>query len=143
MTSEQKALVQSSFSQVMLISHLAAGLFYDRLFELDPTLRALFKSDMREQQRKLMQMLEVVVKGLDNLDTLIPAVEALGKRHVSYGVTEDHYETVGRALIDTLETGLGSKFTPNVREAWMAAYGLLASVMKQSTAAAIPEVCAV
>ena len=142
MTPEEKELVQSSFSQVALISDLAASLFYDRLFELDPELRLLFKGDMREQERRLMQMLGVIVTRLDNLDMLIPTVQALGSRHAGYGVTEEHYETVGRALIDTLETGLGSKFTPNVRAAWTAAYDLLSSVMKEAAARVPSEVCA-
>jgi hemoglobin-like flavoprotein len=98
---------------------------------LDPGLRHLFRSpDMAEQGRKLMQMLTVVVKGLDRLDQLIPAVQALGRRHVGYGVHDGHYETVGRALLWTLQQGLGDDFTDAVREAWTQAYTVLADVMK-------------
>lgn len=130
MTNEEKELVQSSFAEVMLISGVAAELFYNRLFELDPKLRMLFKSDMREQGRRLMQMIEVAVKGLDQLDALLPALKALGSRHAAYGVCDQHYETVGAAFIDTLEKGLGPAFTPNVRKAWITVYTMLASVMQ-------------
>jgi hemoglobin-like flavoprotein len=129
MTSEQIALVQSSFKQVAPIADQAAALFYKRLFELDPELKALFKADMVEQGKKLMQMISVAVNGLTRLDEIVPAVQQLGKRHVGYGVTPAHYDTVGTALIWTLELGLGSSFTPQVKDAWVAAYTLLAGVM--------------
>jgi hemoglobin-like flavoprotein len=137
MTPEQKSLVQQSWTQVAPIAATAAALFYDRLFTLDPSLRALFRAtDMKEQGKKLMQTLAVVVKGLDNLDQLLPAVQALGRRHGGYGVREEHYETVGQALIWTLEKGLRHRFTDAVREAWTAAYGTLATVMKAAQAEA-------
>ncbi len=113
----QKALVQTSFAQVRPIADAAAALFYRRLFELDPTLRPLFNGDMEEQGRKLMEMIGLAVKGLDRPDTLLPALAALGRRHAGYGVSERDYETVGEALIWTLEQGLGPSFTPDIREA--------------------------
>ena len=134
MTKMQKQLVQRTFSQVMPIADTAAKLFYGRLFELDPSLRSLFKSDMNEQGRKLMQMIGMAVNGLDNLDTLLPAVRDLGRRHVGYGVLDAHYETVGEALLWTLGQGLGDKFTPEVEEAWVETYATLAEVMKQPAA---------
>lgn len=130
MTPEQKRLVQSSFEQVAPISELAASLFYERLFELDPRLRHLFKGDLQEQGRKLMQMLGVVLKGLDRPDELTTAAQALGKRHVAYGVKDEDYETVGAALLWTLGKGLGAAFTTEVKDAWAAAYTLLAGSMK-------------
>jgi hemoglobin-like flavoprotein len=137
MTSEQKSLVQESWTHVAPIAATAAALFYDRLFRLDPSLRSLFSAtDMKEQGRKLMQMLAVAVKGLDNLDQLVPAVQALGRRHVTYGVRDEHYATVGEALLWTLEKGLRDRFTAAVREAWTQAYHTLASVMQAAQAEA-------
>ena len=130
MTPEQIALVQASFAQVVPIADTAAALFYRRLFELDPALRLLFPSDLTEQGRKLMTMLRVVVTGLSRLETIRPAVEALGRRHVAYGVTEAHYATVGAALLWTLAQGLGEAFTAETAAAWGAAYTLLAETMQ-------------
>ena len=134
MTEEQIAHVQQSFAKVAPIAQTAAGLFYGRLFEMDPTLRPLFKGDMEEQGRKLMDMIAVVVDGLDRLDEIVPEVQDLGRRHAGYGVEDAHYDTVGGALLWTLEQGLGADFTPDVREAWTAAYGVLATTMKDAAA---------
>jgi hemoglobin-like flavoprotein len=109
MTQEQKRLVQTTFDRVVPIADTAAALFYQRLFELDPAARALFTTDLTEQGRKLMQMIGVAVRGLDRLDELVPAVRDLGTRHVAYGVTDGHYETVGAALLWTLERGARSR----------------------------------
>ena len=130
MTPQQKALVQQTFAAIAPIAEAAAALFYGRLFELDPSLRALFRGDMAAQGRHLMGTLAVAVRGLDDLATLVPAVRALGHRHVAYGVRDEHYATVGQALLWTLERGLGGAFTSEVREAWGAAYELLAATMK-------------
>lgn len=131
MTSQQKNLVQESWAQVVPIADTAANLFYTRLFELDPKLQRLFAStDMHKQGNLLMQTLSFAVKGLDHPEQLLPAVEQLGQRHVRYGVEESHYETVGAALLWTLEQGLGEAFTESVREAWTEAYSLLSKVMK-------------
>lgn len=127
MTPNQISLVQKSFDIVP--TEIAADLFYARLFELDPSLRPLFKGDMKAQGRKLMDMIAVAVRGLSNLDRIVPAVQDLGVRHAGYGVTPDHYETVGSALLWTLEKGLGEQFTDEVREAWTNAYVLLSSTM--------------
>ncbi len=129
MTSAEVQLVKDSFRQIVPIADQAAALFYARLFELDPALRHLFRGDMREQGRKLMTMIAVAVQSLERLDTLVPAVRQLGARHAGYGVTEDHYATVGAALLWTLEKGLGPAFTPAVREAWTTTYSLLANTM--------------
>jgi hemoglobin-like flavoprotein len=134
MTPEQKELVQSNWTDVEPISETAAELFYGRLFELDPALKPLFKGDMKEQGKKLMQMIGVAVKGLDNLGELTPAVAALGKRHVGYGVKDSHYATVGEALLWTLGKGLGEKFTEDAKEAWTVTYTTLATVMQQAAA---------
>ncbi|MBV9109194.1 MAG: hemin receptor [Gemmatimonadetes bacterium] len=138
MTPESKILVQESWTAVEPIADAAAELFYGRLFELDPSLRTLFRGDMKEQGKKLMQMITVVVRGLDRLDQLVPAVEALGRRHAGYGVRDEHYETVAAALLWTLEKGLGDAFTPDVMAAWVEAYSLLATVMQRAAAAEAP-----
>ncbi|HEX8155674.1 MAG TPA: globin family protein [Thermoanaerobaculia bacterium] len=135
-TCHQVDLVQSSFAKVAPIADAAAAMFYERLFELDPSLRPMFRGDMAEQGKKLMDMLKMVVANLRNLDRLIPGVRALGERHSGYGVRDEHYETVGTALLDTLERGLGSFFTADVREAWAAAYSVLANTMKEAAAVA-------
>ena len=134
MTPEQKKLVQQSFAKVLPIKEQAAELFYGRLFELDPSLRPMFKGDMKRQGAMLMSVLAMAVNGLDRLHAIVPAVEALGRRHVGYGVRDEHYETVGAALLWTLEKGLGTAFTPETRAAWAACYGLLAGVMKDAAA---------
>ena len=131
-TNTQKVLVQESFAAVMPIADDAAALFYRRLFELDPSLERMFKGDMTEQRRKLMKMLTAAVKGLDRLDQLVPVVEDLGRRHAGYGVADAHYDTVGAALLWTLAKGLGNAFTPEVKDAWIAVYGLLAGTMKNA-----------
>ena len=134
MDAHQIELVQHSFARVLTISETAADLFYGKLFDLDPSLRPMFKSDLKEQGRKLMQMLRVAVNGLTRLDAILPAVEALGRRHVAYGVREEHYDTVAEALLWTLGQGLGDDFTPDVQSAWAAAYALLAGAMIQASA---------
>jgi hemoglobin-like flavoprotein len=132
LTDREKVLVQQSFALVLPIADDAAALFYRRLFELDPSLERMFRGDMSEQRKKLMQMLTAAVKGLDRLEQLVPVVEDLGRRHAGYGVADAHYDTVGAALLWTLEKGLGQAFTPEVQDAWVAVYGLLAGTMKNA-----------
>lgn len=136
MNPQQVELVQTSFAKAAPTANTAASLFYGRLFALDPTLKPLFKSDMTEQGKKLMQMLAVAVSNLNNLDEIVPAVAALAVRHVSYNVTPEMYDTVGEALLWTLGEGLGEDFTPEVEAAWTEVYVTLATVMK--TAAYAP-----
>jgi hemoglobin-like flavoprotein len=138
-TPEQKGLVQASFAQVVPIREAVAELFYARLFQLDPSLRALFTGDMKEQGAKLMAMLAVAVKGLDRLETIVPAVQALGRRHAGYGITERHYDLVGAALLWTLEHSFGVAFADDVRAAWAACYQLLADTMQQAAAKTLAD----
>jgi hemoglobin-like flavoprotein len=132
MTPTQIALVQTSFKKVMPIGDTAAQLFYGRLFALDPALEGLFTTDLKEQGRKLMGMIGLAVTGLNDLSSLVPAVADLGRRHAGYGVKPQHYDTVGAALLWTLEHGLEDAFTPEVKAAWIEVYGLLAGTMKQA-----------
>ncbi|MEM7056432.1 MAG: globin family protein [Pseudomonadota bacterium] len=129
MTPDQVKQVQSSFQQVVPLGETVGELFYTRLFEIDPGLRRMFQNDMAEQGRKLLKMLAIAVQGLSRLDELVPEVQALGRRHADYGVIPVQYSTVGTALMWTLEKGLGRAFTPEIRNAWAAAYGLLSSTM--------------
>lgn len=134
MTPEQALLVKTSWEKVVPISETAAELFYGKLFELDPSVKALFKGDMKEQGAKLMKMINTAVNGLDKLEEIVPAVQQLGVRHVTYGVKDEHYDTVGAALLWTLETGLGDAFTEEVKDAWATVYGVLADTMKAAAA---------
>jgi hemoglobin-like flavoprotein len=129
MTPEQVKLVQQSFSKVAPISDQAANLFYDRLFEVAPQVKAMFPPDLTEQRRKLMATLAVVVNGLSDLPSVLPAASALAKRHVAYGAKPEHYPVVGAALLWTLEKGLGDGWTADVANAWTTAYGTLSGFM--------------
>jgi hemoglobin-like flavoprotein len=116
MSPRQIALVQGSWRQVKPIGDAAAELFYARLFDLEPSVRALFKGDMQEQGRKLMAMIGIAVGSLEHLEGMVPAVQALGRRHARYGVQERHYEVVGEALVWTLEQGLRASIMKEARE---------------------------
>ena len=129
MNPAQINLVQESFAKVAPISEQAATLFYDRLFEVAPAVKVMFPADMTEQRKKLMATLAVVVNGLSNLESVLPAASALAKRHVSYGARPEHYPVVGGALLWTLEKGLGEAWTADVADAWTAAYGTLSGYM--------------
>jgi hemoglobin-like flavoprotein len=139
MSPEQTLLVKETWAKVVPMADAAARLFYERLFEIDPTARPLFDpATLAEQRRKLVQALSMVVQGLDRLDALVPTVEALGQRHARYGVRDSHYESVGAALLWTLERGLGADWTPAAKAAWSGAYALLADVMRRAAADAPP-----
>jgi hemoglobin-like flavoprotein len=129
MTPDQVKLVQQSFAKVAPISDQAATIFYDRLFEVAPSVKAMFPSDLTDQRKKLMSTLAVVVNGLSNLESVLPAASALAVRHVAYGAKPEHYPVVGGALLWTLEKGLGGAWTPEVAAAWTAAYGTLSGYM--------------
>jgi hemoglobin-like flavoprotein len=129
MTPDQVKTVQDSFDKVAPMSEQAAALFYGRLFEIAPAVRPLFHGDMAEQGRKLMATLAVVVNGLSNIETILPAASALARRHVVYGVRPAHYQSVGEALMWTLERGLGAQWTPELAAAWDAAYKVVSEFM--------------
>lgn len=140
MTPRQVELVQTTWEKCVPIADQAAVLFYGKLFELDPSLKPMFKSDIKEQGKKLMQMITAAVRGLNDLGRLVPVVQDLGRRHVGYGVKDQHYDTVGTALLWTLEKGLGDAFTAEVKEAWTTVYTLLATTMKNAAAEKSPVV---
>jgi nitric oxide dioxygenase len=129
MTPDQISLVQDSFKKVVPIADVAADLFYGRLFEIAPEVKPMFRGDIKEQGRKLMATLGVVVTGLTRLETVLPAASTLARKHVDYGVKAEHYTPVGVALLWTLEKGLGDAWTPELADAWGTAYGTLSHFM--------------
>jgi nitric oxide dioxygenase len=138
MNTQEIQTLQQSFNLVEPIADTAAALFYGRLFELDPALRPLFRGDLKSQGEKLMSSLKLVVTGLNNPERIIPAVRSLGQRHAGYGVQPAHYNTVGEALLWTLEKGLGTAYTPEVESAWVSAFGLLSGLMQDAAAEMVP-----
>jgi hemoglobin-like flavoprotein len=132
LTQRQIELIQQSFAQVEPIADEAAAIFYRTLFTYDPDLKPLFKTDLKDQGKKLMSVLKVAVKGLNDLDKLVPVLQTLALRHTQYGVHLDDYTPVGDALIATLSAGLGEDFTEETQEAWIQVYGIIAEVMRKA-----------
>ena len=144
MTPDQMRLVQATWLRVAPMADAIVELFYRRLIAIDPTTHKLFRgTDMAEQRRKLLQMLAVVVRGFDNVDALVSTVEDLGRRHIGYGVTDAHYDSVGAALLWTLEQGLGRAWTPAVASAWSEVYGLLSGIMRRAAREEVAQTQAV
>jgi len=135
MTQDDILYVQSSWRTVLPMKETAAALFYRKLFQLDPSLRALFSHDMDQQGAKLIQMITAAVRALDRLDVLLPVVRELGTRHLTYGVRDEHYGSVGMALLWTLEQALRQDFTPEVKSAWIKTYGVLSQTMREAALA--------
>ncbi|MGB5398074.1 MAG: globin family protein [Gammaproteobacteria bacterium] len=136
MTPQQKELVKQTWTMVVPIADTAAELFYGRLFELDPSVKPMFKGDMKEQGAKLMKTIGIAVSALDDLEPLIATLKDMGEKHAGYGVKDADYDTVAAALLWTLEKGLGEAFTDEVKNAWAAVYTILADVMKQGASEA-------
>src|SRR5215475_5830594 len=139
MSTEQIHIIRQTFDLVAPMADSVAAAFFRRLFELDPSLRPMFPPALVDQGRKLMQMLGAAVALLDRPQQLIPVLQSLGKRHAGYGVRDEHYDTVGAALLWTLERGLGPVFTPEVKAAWAVLYGVVATTMKNAANAAPAE----
>jgi hemoglobin-like flavoprotein len=139
MDTEQIELVKSTWQQVLPIQAAAADLFYGRLFELAPDTRPLFKRDIHVQGAMLMATLDAVVHSLHDLAAVLPTAQQLARRHVGYGVQRRHYDSVGIALIWTLEQGLGTALTPAARRAWVLAFTTLASAMLSAAYDTLPE----
>ena len=133
-------LVQQSFKKVVPIADQVGEIFYNRLFETHPSVRPMFAQDIKPQAKKLVQMLAMVVQSLHKLETLLPAVQDLARRHQTYGVVDAHYPAVGETLIWTLEQGLGDDFTPELRQAWTTAFQTLAGVMIAAAGEPAPAV---
>lgn len=136
MNDHQIQLVRHSFALVAPIADQAAALFYDKLFERDPSISKMFRGDMGQQGARLMQMIEAAVQMLDRPAMLRHALLRLGERHAGYGVVDAHYPLVGAALLDTLAVGLGDAFTAETREAWAAMYAMVVDAMREGAAAA-------
>ena len=129
MQAQQIQLVRASFAAVQLTVSQPGALFYDKLFTADPSLRNLFRGGIAQQGERLMSMIGSALNLLDRPATLLPVLRQLGARHAGYGVQESHYATVGGALIQTLEQGLGVAFTDEVRQAWVDLYAVISSTM--------------
>ena len=136
MTPEQVTMVQASFEKVAPIADKAADIFYDRLFEISPDVRPLFPADMSRQKEVLMQTIGTAVQNLHQVETILPVVKELGVKHVGYGVKDEHYDTVGAALLFTLEKGLGDDWNDDLKDAWTETYETVAGVMKGAAAEA-------
>jgi hemoglobin-like flavoprotein len=136
MTPEHIRIVQSTWVKVLPIKDTAAQLFYERLFETDPSIRALFRSDMRQQGEKVMQVIDAAVNGLSRLERIVSAIQELGRRHADYGVKDHHYGTVGAALLWTLGKSLGAEFTPEAKDAWTMVYDVLATTKREAAVTA-------
>lgn len=134
LTPEQQRLVKLSFEQLLPVSHIAAGLFYSKLFELEPSLRHMFMGDIQSQERKFVNMLRIVVTNLDRTEQVTPAIEALGRRHAGYGVNPSHYRVFGTALLWAVEQAAGPDCLTGTREAWYALFSYLAETMHQAAA---------
>jgi hemoglobin-like flavoprotein len=134
MRAESERLVRESWAQFQPMAERSAGFFYDKLFEPDPQARRLFATtDMEAQGRKVMAMFAEIVRTLDRPEELIAEVADLGRRHVHYGVHDSQYDSVGIALLWTLEQALGPAFTPEVRDAWTEAYLFVSSILRRAT----------
>ena len=134
MTPEQVQIIKLTFTQAMTAKDQVGRLFYDRLFAIAPDTKPLFKGDIDAQSRKLMDTLALAIGSLRDKPALVATLEALARRHIAYGVRDEHYDKVGEALLWTLEHGLGAAFTPHAREAWTALYATVAQVMRNAAA---------
>jgi hemoglobin-like flavoprotein len=134
MTPGHIRVVQSTWVKVLPVKDTASQLFYERLFATDPSLRALFGGDMRQQGEKLMHVIDAAVNGLSRLEGIVAAIQELGRRHAGYGVKDHHYDTVGAALLWTLDKSLGKEFTKEARNAWATVYSILATTMQEAAA---------
>ncbi|NOR71237.1 MAG: hemin receptor [Methylomarinum sp.] len=129
MTEKQIDLVQSTWQMIVPVKEQTAELFYKKLFITAPEVKPLFTGDIKAQGEKLVSSINLVVNSLRSLDHVVPALQSMGERHVSYAVKAEHYDIVGATLLWTLEQGLGNNFTDEVKEAWTIAYGLIAGTM--------------
>ncbi len=136
-TDAQKKLVQDSFAQLQSVGGKATAMFYERLFETTPELKALFPADSGEQGAKLMSMLKSAVSGLDHPDKLVPQLEELGRRHGGYGVSDADYDPFGGALLWMLKENLADGFGDETQDAWIAVYELMSGIMSKASADAI------
>ncbi|MFO1183679.1 MAG: globin family protein [Bauldia sp.] len=132
MNARQVTLVQQSFEKVAPLGEKVAEIFYDELFAIEPSLKKMFKGDMKEQRKKLLTTLAMVVRALHTPDKIVGAAQALAVKHVAYGVAPEHYTYVGNALMRTLKKGLGAEFTQELFDAWVEAFRMLAKVMKDA-----------
>lgn len=150
MTPAQIRLVRNSYAKIEPVAAKVGGIFYDKLFAMAPATRRLFSEDMSVQHEKFMSVVKELVSLhlrslislpvtlLQNSEAALPAIHTLGARHVHWGVQPAHFDLMRVALMDTLTEVLGHDFTPELREAWEAAFDLMANVMKNGLKNAKP-----
>lgn len=130
MDSRQISLVQESFERIPLKARQKlTRVIYDRLFELNPELKSLFKKDIREQRKKLLKMLTYIIENLNDAEIVGPTIKELAKRHANYGVKPKDYNTFGKALFFAMSAALGDDFTPATKEAWKGIYKIISDIM--------------
>ena len=128
----QIKLIQDSWAKVAPIADQAADLFYGHLFEIAPSARSMFPTEMADQKKKLMTTLGFVVGSLNKIEEIVPQIQDLGRRHIDYGTQAEHFPIVGEALLWTLEQGLGEAWNQELADAWTQAYTLIAQTMKDA-----------
>jgi len=138
LTATQKRLVRESLDSMQEYETSVVVLFYGRLFEIAPETRALFKIDIREQSRKLMDTLRTTVDSLDHFTELSPVLEELGRKHLTYGVQDYHYEKLRSALLWAIGQALGLEFDRDTRAAWDELLSAISSIMLNGAAQSRP-----
>ena len=128
-TPEQVRLVQASFTPLLPMAEAIGEMLYSRIFELAPEARDLFEDDIRPQVKRLMAAVKVAIDGLSRVDEVAPFLVRLGAQHARYDVRPEHFTVGGEALLWTLEQGLGDSFTAELRDAWAAAWDVVAGAM--------------
>jgi hemoglobin-like flavoprotein len=137
-TRRQKQIVSETFPLIREMAIPVSLLFYGRLFDLDPSLRQLFKIDLKEQSKKLVATLDALVEGIDDWERIVPTLRELGQRHAGYGVKDEHYDTVCSALVWAFGQALQPGFDNEVRAAWTAVIQAVNEQMKMG-AATVPS----
>jgi nitric oxide dioxygenase len=129
LTEKQRQIVTASFARIVPITSEATATFYNHLWEIAPETKRLFQNtDMTQQGMKLMQTLGMAVRALHDPDSIMPMLRDLGKRHIGYGVTIEQYELIRAALLRMIEHSIGRDFNDETRDAWNAAYDLIADM---------------
>jgi nitric oxide dioxygenase len=131
----EKRLVRESFESVREYSDAVVLLFYGRLFELAPEVRSLFKIEIREQARKLLDMLTAMVDSLDRFEELRPQLAELGRRHIAYHVEPAHYQVLVTALMWAFGQALGMEFSRETKTAWERLLTAVCAAMLEGAAA--------
>ena len=127
--------LETSFDLVAPRGEALMDTFYARLFAAAPAVKPLFAgTDLRRQKGMLLSALVLLRKSLRDLDAIIPALRAMGARHVGYGARPEHYPVVGEVLIASMAEVAGDAWRPEYERAWEAAFGVVAGAMLEGAA---------